>query len=230
MVLLGVVIGFSFALQQAEFAKYHHEITGRDPVAGAVTFAVDPKVSSSGKDAYRIASEGEGDAVEIFADFYGNLPQRETLEAMAEPYVYHKSDGKVVGRHIGAQFYTIGQRHGLNIGGHKEPLFVIAKDSAENIVYLGEGSAHPGLFRSALYIDSKDVHWIRPDMAMTPGEERDYLVRIRYRQPLQRARLICTEGKMFIRFEQPQRGVTPGQFAAWYTPQGELQGSGTIAN
>ena len=171
----------------------------------------------------------EGDAVEIFSDFYEGIPKAETLEQMAEPYVYRREDGKVVGRHIGAQFYTIGQRHGLNIGGHKEPLFVIAKDAAENIVYLGEGGAHPGLYRSALYIGHDDVHWIRPDLAMAPGEERDYLVRIRYRQPLQRARLICHPDKMYIRFEQPQRGITAGQFAAWYTEDGELLGSGTIA-
>ncbi|MBQ7254076.1 MAG: tRNA 2-thiouridine(34) synthase MnmA [Bacteroidales bacterium] len=171
----------------------------------------------------------EGEAVEIFRDYYSNLKTPDTLEAMAEPFVYNKSDGKVVGRHIGAQFYTIGQRHGLNIGGHKEPLFVIAKDAAENIIYLGEGQTHPGLFRQALWIDGADVHWIRPDLAMTPGEERGYLVRIRYRQPLQRARLISTPEKMYIRFEQPQRGVTPGQFAAWYTEEGELTGSGTIA-
>lgn len=171
----------------------------------------------------------EGDAVEIFRDYYDGLPEADTLEAMAEPFTYQKSDGKVVGRHIGAQFYTIGQRHGLNIGGHKEPLFVIAKDASENIVYLGEGQSHPGLYRRALWIDASDVHWIRPDMAMAPGEERDYLVRIRYRQPLQRARLICTQGKMYVSFEKPQRGVTPGQFAAWYTEEGELLGSGTIA-
>lgn len=171
----------------------------------------------------------EGDAVEIFRSFYDGLPQPQTLEEMALPVVYHKSDGKVVGRHIGAQFYTIGQRHGLNIGGHKEPLFVIAKDPVENIVYLGEGGAHPGLFRSALYINANEVHWIRPDLAMSPGEERDYMVRIRYRQPLQRARLICTPDRMYMRFEQPQRGVTAGQFAAWYTEEGELTGSGPIA-
>ena len=171
----------------------------------------------------------EGDAVEIFRDYYSNLEKPDTLEEMAEPIVYHKGDGKVVGKHIGAQFYTIGQRHGLNIGGHKEPLFVIAKDASENVIYLGEGQTHPGLFRQALGIDAADVHWIRPDLAMTFGDERDYLVRIRYRQPLQRARLIFTPEKMYIRFEQPQRGVTPGQFAAWYTEEGELLGSGTIA-
>ncbi len=170
----------------------------------------------------------EGDAVEIFADFYKDKPLPDTLEAMAEPVVYSKTDGKVVGRHIGAHFYTIGQRHGLNIGGHKEPLFVIAKDAKENIIYLGEGQSHPGLYRRALGIDLEDVHWIRPDLAMAAGQEREAMVRIRYRQPLQKARLICREDKMYILFDAPQRGVTAGQFAAWYTLDGELTGSGVI--
>ncbi|MBQ9584248.1 MAG: tRNA 2-thiouridine(34) synthase MnmA [Bacteroidales bacterium] len=170
----------------------------------------------------------EGDAVEIFADFYKDKPLPDTLEAMAEPVVYSKTDGKVVGRHIGAHFYTIGQRHGLNIGGHKEPLFVIAKDAKENIIYLGEGQSHPGLYRRALGIALEDVHWIRPDLAMETGQEREAMVRIRYRQPLQRARLICREDKMYILFDAPQRGVTAGQFAAWYTLDGELTGSGVI--
>ena len=170
----------------------------------------------------------EGEAVEIFKSFYDGRPQPETLEEMAEPIVYKKTDGKVVGQHIGAQFYTIGQRHGLNIGGHKAPLFVIAKDAGENIIYLGEGQSHPGLYRQALAIKAEDVHWIRPELALAPGQELECLVRIRYRQPLQKGRLICREDKMYIRFEQPQRGVTAGQFAAWYASDGELMGSGVI--
>ena len=171
----------------------------------------------------------EGDAVEIFRDFYDGRPQPQTLEEMAEPIIYQKADGKVVGRHIGAQFYTIGQRHGLNIGGHQEPLFVIAKDAKENIIYLGEGQSHPGLYRQALAIKAEDVHWIRPELALSPGRELECMVRIRYRQPLQKARLICKEDKMYIRFEQPQRGVTAGQFAAWYASDSELMGSGVIS-
>ncbi len=171
----------------------------------------------------------EGDAVEIFAGHYDNLPAAETLEQMAEPFVYSKEDGKVVGHHCGAQFYTIGQRHGLNIGGHREPLFVIGKDIEANIIYLGEGGSHPGLFRRALRVERGDVHWIRPGLELAPGENLECLVRIRYRQPLQKATLICREDAMYILFEVPQRGVTPGQFAAWYAPDGELMGSGVIA-
>ncbi len=134
-----------------------------------------------------------------------------------------------MGRHCGAQFYTIGQRHGLGIGGHKEPLFVIGKDIDANIIYLGEGGSHPGLFRRALRIETGDVHWIRPGLELAPGERLECLVRIRYRQPLQKASLICRPDAMYILFEKPQRGVTPGQFAAWYAADAELMGSGIIS-
>ena len=171
----------------------------------------------------------KGDAVEIFRSFYDGRPQPESLEEMAKPVVYHREDGKVAGTHDGVQFYTIGQRHGLNIGGHSQPLFVIAKDPAENIIYLGEGQSHPGLYRRALAIKAGDVHWIRPEMALAPGGELDCMVRIRYRQPLQKACLKCRQEGIYIVFDEPQRGVTAGQFAAWYASDGELLGSGVIA-
>ena len=170
----------------------------------------------------------EGDVVEIFRDFYEGRETPQNLEELAEPVRYARTDGKVIGRHIGAQYYTIGQRKGLNIGGHAEPVFIIANDIEENIIYVGEGQSHPGLYRKALRIKPEEVHWIRPDLKMAEGEERDYLVRIRYRQPLQKARLIARAEGMFILFDEPQRGVTPGQFAAWYAPGGEMVGSGVI--
>ena len=170
----------------------------------------------------------EGKVVEIFRDFYDSRQAASTIEELAEPVVYSETDGKVAGLHQGAQFYTIGQRHGLNIGGHKNPLFVIATDVENNLIVVGEGQDHPGLYRSALRVESRDIHWIRPEMAMTEGEERDYLVRIRYRQPLQQARLFRREDGLYIVFEKPQRGVTAGQFAAWYDSEGELLGSGVI--
>ena len=170
----------------------------------------------------------EGKVIEIFRDYYDGLKAAETIEEMAEPVVYGEKDGKFAGMHQGAQFYTIGQRHGLNIGGHKNPIFVIATDVENNLIYVGEGQDHPGLYRKGLRIEARDIHWIRPEMAMAEGEERDYLVRIRYRQPLQAARLIARGGDLYIIFEKPQRGVTAGQFAAWYDEEGELQGSGVI--
>ncbi|MBQ8500322.1 MAG: tRNA 2-thiouridine(34) synthase MnmA [Bacteroidales bacterium] len=126
--------------------------------------------------------------------------------------------GKIVGRHDGAQFYTIGQRKGLNIGGHKDSIFVIETDIPNNIIYVGEGHTHKGLSRSCLRIDPSEIHWIREDLAMTVGEMRRYRVRIRYRQPLQDATLIMRSNGLYILFDQPQRGITPGQFAAWYAP------------
>ena len=126
--------------------------------------------------------------------------------------------GKIVGKHDGAQFYTIGQRKGLNIGGHKDSIFVIETDIPDNIIYVGEGHKHKGLSRSCLRIASEEIHWIREDQRMQPGEIRRYRVRIRYRQPLQDATLIMRENGLYILFDAPQRGITPGQFAAWYTP------------
>ena len=171
----------------------------------------------------------EGKVIEIFREYYDGLKIPETLEELAAPVVYTETDGKVAGRHDGAQFYTIGQRHGLNIGGHKNPIFVIATDVENNLIYVGEGQDHPGLYRRGLRIEPRDIHWIRPELALSEGEERDCLVRIRYRQPLQQARLVCRPEGLYVIFEKPQRGVTAGQFAAWYDDAGELQGSGVIS-
>ena len=126
--------------------------------------------------------------------------------------------GRIIGRHDGAQFYTIGQRKGLNIGGHKDSVFVIETDIPQNIIYVGEGHTHKGLSRSCLRIDPSEIHWIRKDLQMAVGEIRRYRVRVRYRQPLQDAALIMRENGLYILFDEPQRGITPGQFAAWYAP------------
>ena len=139
----------------------------------------------------------------------------------ANPY------GAVIGRHEGAQFYTIGQRKGLNIGGHKESLFVISTDIEQNIIYVGKGHHHRGLSRSCLRVAPEEIHWIREDLALGVGESRRCRVRIRYRQPLQDAVLIMRRNGLFILFEEPQRGITPGQFAVWYD-RDEMLGSGVI--
>ena len=135
--------------------------------------------------------------------------------------------GKIVGKHDGAQFYTIGQRKGLNIGGHKDSVFVIETDIEKNLIYVGEGHTHKGLSRSCLRVAPEEIHWIRPDLAMAPGEMRRYRVRIRYRQPLQDATLIMRDNGLYFLFDTPQRGITPGQFAVWYDAD-EMLGSGVI--
>lgn len=136
--------------------------------------------------------------------------------------------GKIIGRHEGAQFYTIGQRKGLNIGGHQDSIFVISTDIPQNIIYVGEGHKHKGLSRMCLRVDPQEIHWIREDLRMSMGETRRYSVRIRYRQPLQDATLIMRENGLYILFDSPQRGITAGQFAVWYGEDGEMIGSGVI--
>ena len=135
--------------------------------------------------------------------------------------------GRIVGRHEGAQFYTIGQRKGLGVGGHENPVFVIATDTEANRVYVGEGHNHKGLSRFCLRVASDEIHWIRKDLTMAVGEMRRYRVRIRYRQPLQSATLLMRESGLYILFDEPQRGISPGQFAVWYDGD-EMLGSGTI--
>lgn len=150
------------------------------------------------------------------------------LEQIVQPFNYDPSYGKIIGEHNGAHFFTIGQRKGMNVGGHKEALFVLGTDIDKNIIYTGEGQTHPGLNRKGLLINREEAHWIRPDLEMKIGEYADYMVRIRYRQPLQEARIFSRENGLYIVFRSPQRGVAPGQFAAWYDAE-ELIGSGVIA-
>lgn len=171
-----------------------------------------------------------GDIIEVPKDFYSSIPWVSPTDVvnLAKPIRYARGNGIVVGQHQGAQFFTIGQRKGLNVGGKAEPVFVIATDITNNIVYVGMGQNHPGLFRRGLLVKTHDMHWVRPDLALRVGENIDLLVRIRYRQPLQKATLYARQEGMYITFEQPQRGITPGQFAAWYAND-ELLGSGVIA-
>ncbi|MBP3456387.1 MAG: tRNA 2-thiouridine(34) synthase MnmA [Alistipes sp.] len=148
-------------------------------------------------------------------------------KALSEPFAFTVRDGKKIGTHNGAHFYTIGQRKGLGIGGRKESLFVVATDIEQNVIYVGEGDFHPALYRRALKIRPEEVHWIDPAESMPQGERRRYAVRIRYRQPLQQAELIADADGLYILFDEPQRGIAAGQFAAWYDGD-RLAGSGVI--
>ena len=158
---------------------------------------------------------------------YAERAEQNELEQLAEPYRYTVRDGKKIGEHNGAHFYTIGQRKGLGIGGRKESLFIIGTDVVTNTIYVGEGDSHPGLYRKALRIDNEEMHWVEPCEALKVGEERRLKVRIRYRQPLEDATLIRHDDALYILFDQPQRGITGGQFAAWYEGD-RLIGSGVI--
>ena len=152
----------------------------------------------------------------------------QTLVQKAKKYHYTASDGTLIGEHQGAHFYTIGQRKGLGIGGFEAPLFVIDTDVVKNIIYVGEGKSHPGLYRDTLKVSPEEVHWIRTDMMLRTGDSLEVLARIRYRQPLQKATLFHTQEGLYITFEELQSAITPGQFVAWYLDN-ELLGSGVIA-
>ena len=158
---------------------------------------------------------------------YSKLSDDSPIEELAKPYRYTVRDGKKIGTHNGAHFYTIGQRKGLGIGGRKESLFIIATDVEQNVIYVGEGDSHPGLYRRVLRIQPSEVHWVEPSEAMHEGESREYMVRIRYRQPLQKATLEMRADGLYIVFDEPQRGIAAGQFAAWYDDE-VLAGSGVI--
>ena len=177
----------------------------------------------------------EGEIVEIFSDykeFHKGMLLFETkldeLKHLSKKIKYQKEDGKVIGKHQGAQFFTIGQSKGLGIGGHKESCFIIDRDMENNILFVGEGKNFPGLYRKALKINNDEVHWVREDLRLKNGESMKIKARIRYRQPLEDAVLYQYEEGFFIEFENPQPAIAEGQFAAWYQGE-ELLGSGVIS-
>lgn len=177
----------------------------------------------------------EGIIVEINSEkefFSDNLPQfgskMEELTHLSKKFKYNSNDGKIVGKHQGAHYFTKGQRKGLAVGGTPEPLFVIETDVDANIIYTGQGKDHPGLYRKALFVQPEEVHWVRPDLEIEPYGEMKVKARIRYRQPLQEATLHPTENGLYILFEEAQAAITEGQFVAWYIDD-ELIGSGVIS-
>ncbi|WP_296314835.1 tRNA 2-thiouridine(34) synthase MnmA [Winogradskyella sp. UBA3174] len=150
------------------------------------------------------------------------------LEFLSKKPVYNLSDGKVVGQHQGAHYFTKGQRKGLAVGGTKEPLFVIDTDVVDNVIYTGQGKNHPGLFRNALFVTNEELHWVREDLALNNGETMSVIARIRYRQPLEKAVLHKVKSGLYVEFEKKQSAITEGQFVAWYIKD-ELIGSGVIS-
>jgi len=169
-----------------------------------------------------------GNIIEIPYEFYKDITSSNTLTGQSQKTLYQSTDGKIVGTHQGAHFFTIGQRKGLAVGGTPEPLFVIDTNVDENIVYVGQGKDHPGLLRKALKVNTDDVHWVRDDLKIASGETMKMMARIRYRQPLQKATLILQADGLYVRFDQPQSAIASGQFVAWYQ-DAELLGSGVIA-
>ena len=152
----------------------------------------------------------------------------EELDYLSQKKNYALSDGKVVGKHQGAHYFTKGQRKGLAVGGTVEPLFVIETDVNENVIYTGQGKNHPGLLRNVLFVSNDELHWIREDLAINEGETMQVKARIRYRQPLQDATLHKVDSGLYVEFNEAQSAITEGQFVAWYLGE-ELVGSGVIS-
>ena len=159
--------------------------------------------------------------------FFDNCDDDDLVE-LSKPNQFSSIDGKIIGEHNGAHFYTIGQRKGIRIGGFKEALLVVQTDTKENIIFVGEGEQHFALNKPALFIKNDEIHWIRPDLQLEIGEQKCYKVRIRYRQPLEDCCLYKRENGLYLVFKNLQRGIAPGQFAAWYNDD-ELIGSGVIS-
>ncbi|MCA0132018.1 tRNA 2-thiouridine(34) synthase MnmA [Winogradskyella alexanderae] len=177
----------------------------------------------------------EGVIVEVdesFPAYQQKIPQFETKENELAYFStkpsYSLSDGKIVGKHQGAHYFTKGQRKGLAVGGTKEPLFVIETDVDENVIYTGQGKNHPGLLRNVLFVTNDELHWIREDLALNNGETMAVKARIRYRQPLEEATLHKVHNGLYVEFKNKQSAITEGQFVAWYIEE-ELVGSGVIS-
>jgi len=170
----------------------------------------------------------KGNIIEISDDFYMKESDSKTFVSESQKRKYSTSDGRIIGVHQGAHFFTVGQRKGLGVGGTPEPLFVIDTDVDENIVYVGQGKEHPGLVRKALKVKVEDIHWVRTDLKILKGEELEVMARIRYRQPLQDAKLILKKEGLYVVFNKNQKAITSGQFVVWYL-ENELVGSGVIS-
>ncbi|MGV4414927.1 tRNA 2-thiouridine(34) synthase MnmA [Chryseobacterium sp. T1] len=177
----------------------------------------------------------EGEIVEIFRDsplFQKELPsfnsKLEELDYLSQNIKYKKEDGKVIGKHLGAHYFTTGQSKGLGIGGHKESCFVISRDMENNIIFVGESHSFPGLHKKVIKIDNSEVHWVREDLKLKNGESMRVQARYRYRQTLQEATIYQFESAFYVEFDDTQSAIAEGQFASWYLGE-ELFGSGVIS-
>lgn len=167
-----------------------------------------------------------------FDKYHQPLPKFENKETALQykstAINYEITDGKIVGKHFGAHYFTIGQRKGLHVGGTIEPLFVIETDVVNNIIFVGEGANHPGLFNDTLKVANEEIHWIRTDLKLSDGESMLVKARIRYRQQLSEATIYQYKSGLYVAFKNPQSAITKGQFVAWYQ-EDELLGSGVIS-
>ena len=215
-----------------ELAKKHNLVTANKKDSQGLCFVGKVKLPEFLK---QRLSPIKGDVVKIPNDLLKIKNEREDfdniqekLEFLSLPYQFSKSEGEVIGNHSGAHFFTIGQRKGLNIGGYDKPLFVLSTDIVNNIVYVGMGDKHPGLYKRALFVKNSDIHWIREDLKVNENHSLIVKFRIRYRQPLKKGTIYKFRVGLYILFDNPMSSVTSGQFVTWYI-EDELIGSGIIS-
>jgi tRNA-uridine 2-sulfurtransferase len=168
--------------------------------------------TASKKDSTGICFIGERNFKEFLS---GYLP--------AQPGNMVTFDGKVMGKHDGLMYYTIGQRHGLGIGGSGEPWFVIGKDLKKNLLYVGQGFHHDKLYSHS--ITAVNVSWVSKKEKPASFE---CTAKFRYRQPDNKVTVeLMEDNKVKVIFHQPIRAVTPGQAVVFYNGD-ECLGGGTI--
>ncbi|PLR79947.1 tRNA 2-thiouridine(34) synthase MnmA [Bacillus canaveralius] len=151
-----------------------------------------------------------------FKEFLGNyLP--------AQPGNMETFDGEVMGKHDGLMYYTIGQRHGLGIGGSGDPWFVVGKDLERNVLYVGQGFENEKLYSDS--ITAVNVSWVS---GKPKPVEFECTAKFRYRQPDNKVTVqLLEDGKAKVVFHEPIRAVTPGQAVVFYQGD-ECLGGGTI--
>ncbi|WP_250460792.1 tRNA 2-thiouridine(34) synthase MnmA [Microbulbifer litoralis] len=155
--------------------------------------------------------------------FIGERRFKDFLEQYlpAQPGDMETPEGKVMGRHAGLMYHTIGQRQGLGIGGVKgagdDPWYVVGKDLERNVLIVAQGKHHPLLYATGL--EASQTHWINGAAPADAPTERGLRCRAktRYRQPDQDCTLWQSrDGDLVVEFDQPQRAITPGQSLVLY--------------
>ena len=153
--------------------------------------------------------------------------ENERILSLSNHIKYSLSDGKIIGEHDGAHYYTIGQRKGLAIGGYKEPLFVVSTNTQTNEIFVGEGKNHPGLNKKALKVKFSELNWVNDYYNYENLRDLKLKARIRYRQKLQKISIHKHLDYLYVEFEDFQSAITKGQFLAIYD-NSQLIASGVI--